>query len=116
MKAGRTFLSAGINVLLSEYRLREQRAGLKPAPTIDLSGQILIQRRPPGRRRIYCNTGSSLREFHVALPERQHVRLLRGTDGRFYDTVQSHSLGRRPEPVEGQATADAVGGFQFNFN
>ena len=47
LRVGRTFLSAGINVLLSEYRLREQRAGLKPAPTIDLSGQILIQRTCP---------------------------------------------------------------------
>ena len=33
-----------------------------------------------GRRRIYCSMGSSQFDLHVAILERQHVRLQRGTE------------------------------------
>ena len=36
--------------------------------------------RRAGRRRIYCSIGSSRCDFYVSIPERQHVRLQRGTE------------------------------------
>ena len=56
----------------------------RPQPLAKRVGPALaktvIQRRPPGRRRIYCSIGSSTRDFHVSIPERQHVRLQRATE------------------------------------